>query len=386
MEVPFLSLASDWEAVRDDGQARIARVLDSQVFVLGPETVELESALSELAGTGEAVACSSGTDALFLALLGLGVGPGDAVLLPALSFFATAGAVVRAGARPVFVDIDPATFNSGAREFARVIEAEFEEAGEGLRLKSGGARLAALMPVHLNGRAAELAEITELAKTAGAVVVEDAAQAIGARSGTRSVGSVGQAGCFSFYPTKNIGGAGDGGAVVTDSGALAKKLRALRVHGSSGEARHELPGINARMGELQAAVINAKLGHLAEWTEARRRIACRYDELLAGAAPRITLPAAAGQGEHVYHQYTVRVAGDRDSVVGTMEGQGIATAVFYPLALHQQPALGCGHVPAAGLEEAERAAGEVLCLPIYPALGDEELVRVSDSLIDAVGA
>ncbi len=386
MGVPFISLAADWERVRSDAETRIKAVLDSQVFVLGSETEELEASMSRLAGTGEAVACSSGTDALLLSLLALGVGPGDAVLLPALSFFASAGAVLRAGARPVFVDIDASTFNSGAAEFARVIESECEGGQGQRRLRAGGERLAVLMPVHLYGRAAELPQITELASRENVAVVEDAAQAIGARLGERSAGSFGQAGCFSFYPTKNIGGAGDGGLVVTDDGAVAKRLRALRVHGSSGDDRYELAGINARMGELQAAVVNAKLVCLGQWTEARRRIARSYDRLLRGAEPAISLPAAAPEESHVYHQYAVRIARDRDAVAARMTEQGIATAVFYPMALHEQPALASGHVPGTGLSEAEGAARELLCLPIYPSLGDDDVARVAEALTSACGA
>lgn len=385
MEVPFISLASDWEVVRGDAEARIGSVMASQVFVLGPQTEELEASMARLAGTREAVACSSGTDALLLSLLALGVGPGDAVLLPALSFFATAGAVVRAGARPVFVDIDAATFNSAAGDFARVIDAEFEGGPGRRRLRSGGERLAALMPVHLYGRAAAMGEITRLAAREDAVVVEDAAQAIGAREGGSSVGSFGQTGCFSFYPTKNIGGAGDGGAVVTNDGELAARLRALRVHGMSGEGSYELAGLNARMGELQAAVINAKLTRLEEWTEARRALARRYDELLWGRGPKISLAAGGPEEGHVHHQYVVRIDGDRDRVAARMQESGIVTAVFYPRALHQQPALSVGRVPAGGLAESERATREVLCLPIHPSLGDDAAIRVAESLIGACG-
>jgi dTDP-4-amino-4,6-dideoxygalactose transaminase len=254
--VPFLDLARDYAAVREAVAARFDRVLGSQVFELGPETAELESALARLCGTRHAVACASGTDALSLALLARGVGAGAAVLVPAYTFFATAGAVRRAGAVPVFADVDAETFNTGEREMRAALDREFVRSGGAFTHRESGARLAAMIVVHLFGRVADVGPLRRLAAEAGATLLEDAAQAIGAPS----IGARGTIGCLSFYPTKNLGGAGDGGAVTTDDDDLAAALRRLRTHGAlPGETLHRECGINARLGELQAAYLNAKL-------------------------------------------------------------------------------------------------------------------------------
>ena len=387
MAVPFLSLHRDYTSVLGDVRVRFERVLDSQVFVLGPETAALEEHMRTLCKTRYAVACSSGTEALVLALLGCGVGPGDAVVVPAYTFFASAGAVCRVGARPVFADIDGGTFNMGPRELARVLEREFLVRGGTAVHRASGARLRAVIAVHLFGRAADLGALAVPVRDVGAVLIEDAAQAIGASSAGHAVGSIGAAGCFSFYPTKNIGGAGDGGAVTTDDEECARHMRRLRSHGAEpGSPVHAECGFNARMGELQAAYLNAKFPHLNEWTNARLEAASRYRERLAplAAASRLHLPSAAPEGEHVWHQFVVRVAHGRELVRTRLSAAGIETRVFYPVPVHLQPCFaGLGYHPG-DLPLAERLAGEALSLPLFASISRSEIDEVCERLAEAL--
>ncbi|MFP6625830.1 MAG: DegT/DnrJ/EryC1/StrS family aminotransferase [Deltaproteobacteria bacterium] len=385
--VAFLDLGRDWAEVATEARRRIDGVLESQIFVGGPETAQLEAAVAGFVGSSHAVACSSGSDAIYLSLLALGLGPGDAVLVPSFTFFATAGAVVRAGARPVFVDLDPETFNSGPGRFEAAIEAEFEGPPGQRRHRRCGQRLAALLPVHLFGRLADLRGLAALARSEQVHMVEDAAQAIGAHGSSGGAGTVGDAGCLSFYPTKNLGGAGDGGMVLTGQAELAAKLRRLRTHGVGEQAYlHSEVGINARIGELQAAVLNAKLGRLAAWTRARADLASLYRQGLTAlaAAGRLGLGEDADFPQHVYHQFAVRVFDGRDRVREQMAAAGVQTAVFYPLPLHLQPCMSeLGYRPG-DLPEAERAADEILCLPIHPGLAADDVDRVCAALASAL--
>jgi dTDP-4-amino-4,6-dideoxygalactose transaminase len=385
LSVPFLDLASDFAEVEAEARRRIDGVLARQQFVLGPETAELEVALASRLEVRQAVAVSSGTDALSLALLSLGIGAGHAVVVPAFSFFATAGAVVRAGAVPVFCDIDPGTVNAGAAEMRAAIEREFDGSGRHL---STGTQLAALLPVHLYGRAAEMDGpdgLVPLAAELGVPVVEDAAQAIACRTNGRSVGRFGAAGCFSFYPTKNLGGSGDGGLVVTDDVERGLRLLRLRNHGAPpGHAEHVEVGVNARMGELVAAVLNAKLPRLDAWTARRREIASRYGEALLPLEARglLVRPPQHGEAEAmVWHQYAVRIlpGTDREQLQRRLDEDGIATRVFYPLPLHRQPSF----ASALSLPAAAAAARELLCLPIAPSHDDDAIDRVVASLFAA---
>lgn len=386
--IPFLDLAADFAAVEADARQRLDGVLARQQFVLGPETAELERSLEQRLGVACAVGVSSGTEALSLSLLALGIGAGDAVVLPAFTFFATAGAVVRTGARPVFCDIARETCLAGAGEFRRAIEREFRRDGGAWRHRENGARLAALLPVHLYGRACDMPAIVGLAAEVGTAVVEDAAQAIGCRIGEAAAGSFGATGCFSFYPTKNLGGAGDGGLVVTMDEALGARLARLRSHGSEhGSYVHHEAGINARLPEMVAAVLNAKLSHLDAWNARRRELAARYTAALGDGARRglLAVPPPSPPGAHVWHQYAVRLAADRrDGVRAALERGGIATRVFYPLPLHRQPCF--EGLAAAGLDESEAASREMLCLPIHPSLGDADVDRVASALVAAAGA
>jgi dTDP-4-amino-4,6-dideoxygalactose transaminase len=385
--IPFLDLAADFAEVEDDARRRIDGVLARQQFVLGPETLALEEALRLRLGAQATVAVSSGTEALALSLLALGIGAGDAVVVPAFTFFATAGAVVRAGAEPVFCDIDASTFLAGATQMRAAIDREFTRRDGALRRRGSGAKLAALMPVHLYGRACDMPAIEALAGEVGAKIVEDAAQALGARIGTRAVGAFGDTGCFSFYPTKNLGGPGDGGLVACRQADLAARLVRLRSHGGDhGSYEHHEAGINARMSELAAAVLNAKLVRFDDWTARRRTIADFYNRHLADAVAEglVELPAPCDLTEHVWHQYAVRIAGEsrRDHVRARLEAAGIATRVFYPVPLHRQPCF--SHLADAGdFREADAASREVLCLPIYPSMSDTDADEVTSALVEA---
>jgi dTDP-4-amino-4,6-dideoxygalactose transaminase len=389
--IAFLDLAADFAAVEDDARRRIDGVLARQQFVLGPETAELEAALAGRLGVPSAVAVSSGTEALSLSLHALGIGAGDAVLLPAFTFFATAGAVLRTGASPVFCDIDRGSFLADAAGMLAAVENNFRREGGVWKHRTSGAKLAALLPVHLYGRACEMDAVVALARELGVGVIEDAAQAIGARSGARHAGSFGDTGCFSFYPTKNLGGAGDGGLVSCADAELGARLGRLRSHGAEhGSYEHQEAGINARMSELVAAVLNAKLARLDEWTEQRRAVAAIYRDALAGTAARglLELPSPCARESHVWHQFAVRIPGGsrRDRVARQLADDGIATRVFYPLPLHLQPCFAPRGPGEGDLPECEAASREVLCLPIHPSLAERDAIEVADRLVSAVGA
>lgn len=378
MAVPFLDLAADWRQVCGGANERINEVLGSQCYVLGSQTLEFESRMRRRLGCKWAWAVSSGSDALYLALLALGIGRGDAVLVPSFSFFASAGAVVRAGAVPVFVDLDPSSFNAEA--------GQFEDALGRLRRDMGDRiRPAALMAVHLYGRAVRMQPLVRLAKSSGLALIEDAAQAVAASSDGRALGSWGDVGCFSFYPTKNLGAAGDGGLVVTGDKEIGERLERLRTHGSTASVyEHVEVGINARMAELQAAVLNSKLDYLDEWTARRRELAARYVNALSGTGG-VVLPSIPPESEHVWHQFAVRILSDRTAVARAMKDKGQDSRVFYPIALHQQPCF-ADLLNVDGLAQSERAAKEVLCLPIYPSLSDEGVDDVVACLSAALAA
>jgi len=384
--VPFVDLSADYARVRDDVAKRFERVLASQTFVLGEQTLALEQSIRELVGTRHAVGCSSGTDALSLALAALGVGAGDVVLVPSFTFFATAGAVVRAGAEPVFVDVDERSFLAGPGSYREALDREFD-LREGRWVRRRDRRpLRAAVVVHLFGEAADCAGV-RVATGGDVALIEDAAQALGARRGGAAVGSTGDVGCFSFYPTKNLGAAGDAGIVTASDDELGRALRALRVHGAGTDRYvHEWCGFNARIDELQAAYLNAKLPLLDEFTCARRRIAAAYRERLSDLAGRelIALPAQGDELAHVWHQFVVRVPAQRDEVLQRMTTDGVDARVFYPLPLHLQPAFATLGYQKGDFPRAERLASEVLSLPLYPSLADSTLDRVCTVLARAL--
>ena len=367
--IPLLDLRRQEPELNREIARRVAEVFATGRFVMGPANEEFERAFAAEVGSAHAIGVSSGTDALLVALMAFGVGPGDEVITSPFTFFASAGEVSRLNARPVFVDIEPGTFN---------LDPDRLEAAVTVRTK-------AIQPVHLYGQCADMRPILEIAGRRGIPVLEDACQAIGAADQGRAAGTLGAMAAFSFYPTKNLGGAGDAGAVTTDDAGLAQVLRSLRMHGESDRYHHARVGGNFRMDAIQAAVLLAKLPHLKAWNERRRAIAARYGELLAGAARagRLGLPAQAPASRHVYHQFVVRVA-ERDRVRARLAQDGIATAVFYPVPLHLQECFsGLGYGQGA-FPQAELAAREVLALPVFPELTDSEVERVAASLLVAL--
>jgi len=369
--VPLLDLQAQYRPLRDAVLAAVTRVCDSQRCILGDEVAALEHELAAYLGVGHAIGVSSGTDALVAALMALEIGPGDEVITPTFSFFASAGSVVRVGARPVFVDIDPVSFNLDVAAVARAITP----------------RTKAIMPVHLYGQAADMTTLLDVARAHGLAVIEDAAQAIGAKDRGTAVGGLGTIGCFSFYPTKNLGAFGDGGLVTTNDAALAGRLRLLRDHGQFPKYHHALVGGNFRLDAIQGAVLRVKLPYLAAWTEGRRRNAARYRELFAAAGLEgvVTLPAERDGVYHVYNQFVVQVP-DRDRVRERLTADGIGTEIYYPVPFHRQACFaGLGH-PLDGFPHADRTAGRVLALPIYAELDDRQLGQVVDALARALAA
>ena len=339
--------------------AALGRVWDGGAFVLGPEVTELEKNLAAYCQAKHAVGCASGSDALLLALMAIGIQPGDEVILPSFTFFATASAVTRLEAKPVFADIDPLTFNLDPNSVASLITTSTR----------------AILPVHLFGQAAQMDAFNSLTEAAGIPVIEDAAQAIGAELHGRRVGAIGQIGCFSFYPTKNLGGAGDGGMLTTSSDELADRLRLLRNHGMRPRYYHNVVGVNSRLDSFQAAVLNVKLPHLDTWCDQRAANARRYDELFAAARLDgiLGLPQTAPGRRHVWNQYVVRVLdGQRDALRQSLTEAKIGTEIYYPLGLHQQDCFRYLGYATGDLPETERAAAEVLALPIFPELTAEE--------------
>ena len=361
MNIPILDLTRQYRAIRSEINSAILRVLESGRFILGPEVEEFEKEIASYLGAKHAIGVASGTDALLLSLKALGIGPGDKVIVPSFTFFATAGVVVNAGAEPVFADIDPLTYNIDPGHVRGLLD----EGGLAGKVK-------AIIPVHLYGQPADMDELMRIAAEHDIYVIEDAAQAIGAEYKGRKVGTIGHLGCFSFFPTKNLGAYGDGGLVVTNDDELAEKVRMLRVHGSKPKYYHHLVGTNSRLDALQAAILRVKLPHLNEWTLARQKIAARYDELLGDIAA-IKLPYRAPDRTHIFHQYTIRVLnGQRDALRRHLKEEGIGTQIYYPLPLHLQPCFRSLGYKEGDLPESERASHEILSLPMFPELTDEE--------------
>jgi dTDP-4-amino-4,6-dideoxygalactose transaminase len=352
--IPMVDPAAEYRLLKEDIDAAVGRVLASGRYVLGPEGEALERELAAYVGATHAVGCNSGTDALHLALVALGIGPGDEVVLPAFTFFATAEAVSYTGATPVFADIEPATFNLSV---------------ESLRQKVT-TRTRAVIAVHLFGQCAALDEIAALCRGRNLALIEDCAQALGAQYQGRRAGSWGDFGCFSFYPTKNLAAVGDAGMISTSSREHDQTLRVLRHHGSRQTYLHERVGWNSRLDELQAAVLRVKLRRLDEFNAARRRVAQRYRHKLEG----VDLPVEDARGKHVYHQFTIR-SRRRDAIREALAADGIAASIFYPTALHQQPAYAALN-SSVSLPASEAAAKTVLSLPINPLLEDAAVDRI----------
>lgn len=368
MQVPLLDLKQQHAALRDELRAAVERVLDSQQFILGEDVRLLESELARYTGTRHAVGCGSGSDALLLALLALDIKAGDEVVTTPFTFFATAGAIARTGARPRFVDIEPRTYNINP---ARIEDAINE-------------RTRAIMPVHLYGQCAEMDEILRVAEAYKLAIIEDAAQAIGAQDRGRQAGAMSAIGAFSFYPTKNLGAAGEAGLVTTQDDAIAARLRRLRVHGGATEYFHEEVGFNSRLDTLQAAVLRVKLPHLDSWSQARRERAHTYTRLLsdAGLNELVTPPFVRPDARHIFHQYVIRVAphAHRDALIEHLKQNGVGTKIYYPVPLHMQECFQyLGH-KEGDFPESERAARETLALPMFPELTREQQEYVVETL------
>jgi dTDP-4-amino-4,6-dideoxygalactose transaminase len=382
IQVPLLDLKPQYEPLAAEIQAAIQKVCASQGFILGPAVKELESSVAQYSQCRFGIGVSSGTDALLLALMALEIGPGDAVITSPFTFFATAGTIARAGAVPLFCDIDPDTFNLSPQAVQGYLQSQCERRDGQLVTRKGGARVKALMPVHLYGQMADMTALMKIAQAEGLRVIEDAAQAIGSEDmhGRRAC-SYGDVGCLSFFPTKNLGAFGDAGMCVANDPALAERLDILRVHGGKPKYFHALIGGNFRLDELQAAVLNVKLKHLDNWTAGRQRNAAFYDRAFAQAdlGRGVQTPIPAKGGRHIYNQYIIRVR-DRDLLRQHLTASGVGTEIYYPVPLHQQKCFAyLGH-RVGDFPESERAAEETLALPIFPELTETQLQYAVDTI------
>lgn len=365
--VPLLDLGRQHKPLLDEITESISRVCQSGAFVLGPEVKTLEQGVAAYCRAKHAIGCASGSDALLLALMAYDIGEGDEVILPSFTFFATASAATRLGAKPVFADIDPATYNIDPLAVSRLITPATK----------------AIIPVHLFGQCADMSSLSGIALSAKVPLIEDAAQAIGAEWEGHRAGSIGEIGCFSFYPTKNLGGAGDGGMLTTNDDAIAEWLRLLRQHGMNPRYYHKVVGINSRLDSFQAAVLNVKLPHLDQWSELRQANAARYFDLFAtaGLDRILTLPVAHPNCRHVWNQYVVRVPdGRRDALREFLAKRKIGSEIYYPLGLHDQECFRYLGYKPGDLPETDRAAREVLALPIFPELTADEQKQVVDCI------
>ena len=369
MQVPLLDLKAQYGSIKSQVEAALAEVMESQHFILGPKVEECEQAIARYSGCSHAVGVSSGSDALLACLIAENIGPGDEVITTPYTFFATAGAIARVGATPVFVDIDPVTYNLDASQI----------------LPKVTTKTRAIIPVHLYGQMADMDAVMSVAQEQNLIVIEDAAQAIGAENGRRRAGSIGHYGCFSFFPSKNLGAAGDGGMIVTNDASRAEKLKCLRAHGSKPKYHHKIIGGNFRLDALQAAIVSAKLPYLDEWTAGRQRNAKKYNQLFFEAGltassngSPVGLPMVTTD-RHIFNQYVIRVS-RRDQLQAALKQRGIGTEVYYPIPMHLQECFSyLGH-SAGTYAESERAASETLALPIYPELSDAQLSYVVDAI------
>ena len=364
MKVPLLDLKAQFATIREEVMRAVEAVFESQYFILGPQVAAFEEEIARYVGARQAIGCASGTDALLLSLVALGVGPGDEVITTPFTFFATAGSIARLGARPVFVDIEEDTFNIDPEKIPPAITRKTK----------------AIIPVHLFGQCADMDRINEAARDIP--VIEDAAQALSAEYKGKKAGALATMACFSFFPSKNLGGAGDGGMITTDDDELAEKLRTLRVHGAHQKYYHDLVGINSRLDALQAAVLRVKLPHLDAWSDGRARNAARYDELLADA--NVVTPTARDFARHVYNQYTIRVA-RRDELMTHLKEREIGCAIYYPVPLHLQKCFADLGYKEGDLPVSEKAAREVISIPVYPELTDEMVAYVAESIREFTG-
>lgn len=372
MKVPFLDLVPQFSSIEEEIKSALNEVFKTQQFILGPQVEALEQTIAQYCQARYAIGVASGSDALLLSLMALGIGPGDEVLLPPFTFFATAGVVSRLGAAPVFVDIDPQTYNIDPYK----IEAKITS------------KTKAIIPVHLYGQCADMDPLLQIAKAKQFFVIEDAAQALGAeywpplRSDAQRAGQIGDLGCFSFFPTKNLGAFGDAGMVVTNNPTWAEKIRILRVHGSQPKYFHKWIGINSRLDAIQAAILFAKFGHLERWTEARQKNAERYRSLLKDLSlslPGFRLPTIQYKNRHIFHQYVIAVP-KRNELRQFLTKEGIGTEIYYPVPLHLQECYSSLDYHPGDFPSSEKAAEETLALPIYPELTEDQQVYVVERI------
>jgi dTDP-4-amino-4,6-dideoxygalactose transaminase len=366
MKVPLLNLQAQYVSLREDLRPIVDQIFDSQQFILGKYVQSLEAALAGYSQAKHAIGCASGSDALLLALMALDVRQGDEVITTPFTFFATGSAIARLGAKPVFADIDPATYNIDSKQVSALITS----------------RTKAIIPVHLYGQCADMDSLLSISEKTGTPIIEDAAQAIGAEDRGRRAGSMGLMGTLSFYPTKNLGGAGDGGMVMTSDDACAARLRRLRNHGGANEYEHEEVGLNSRLDELQAAVLYVKFGHLDCWSNLRAEKAALYSTLLreADLKSEVIPPFVRPDGRHIFHQYVIRIPQYRDRLAVYLKERGIGTKVYYPIPLHQQACFEYLGYKTGSYPESESAANETLALPMFPELTKEQQEYVVDSI------
>jgi len=371
VQVPLLDLQAQYAPIREEVLAAITRVCDSQRFIMGPEITALERELAALIGVEHAIAVSSGTDAILLALMALGIGPGDEVVTTTYSFFATAGCIARVGATPVLVDIDPVTYNIDTAAVEAAITS----------------RTRAIMPVHLYGLCAEMDPIVRIADRAGVAIIEDAAQAIGSTYRGKPAGGMSQFGCFSFFPSKNLGAFGDAGLVTTNDAALAKRAELLRMHGMEPKYYHQVVGGNFRMDAVQAAVLRVKAPHLAAWTAARRLNAKRYAALFrdAGLLDRVVLPVEPSGLHHIYNQFVIRVP-HRDDLKRFLDSRGIGNEIYYPVPFHLQECFADLNYERGAFPHAEKAAAQTIAIPIYSEISTAQQQTVVSAIAEFIAA
>jgi dTDP-4-amino-4,6-dideoxygalactose transaminase len=369
MKVPMLDLSEQYQGLRAEVLEVLDQVMSSTRFILGDNVKKLEQDIAKFSNVDHGIGCANGSDAIHIALQALGIGPGDEVITTAFTFFATGGAIVRAGATPVYVDIDPVTFNIDPLKVEEAITEKTK----------------AIIPVHLYGQMADMESLAKIAVKHNLFIVEDAAQAIGAKQNGKSVGELGSAATYSFFPTKNLGAYGDGGMIVTNDGDTAEKCRVIRVHGSKPKYYHHVLGYNSRLDELQAAVLNVKFPHLEKWGELRREKAAIYTNLLNEKLGDLVVTPTEVEGNyHVFHQYTIRVE-NRDELQKYLNDQGVSTMIYYPLPLHMQPVFKDLGYKEGDLPLAEKAANEALSLPMFPELKLEQQEYVVAKIAEFYG-
>ncbi len=382
INVPLLDLKPQYDSIRDEINEAMQRVIESQRFVMGPEVSKLEETIAEYCGAKYGIGVSSGTDALLVALMALDIGPGDEVITTPYTFFATGGAVARVGARPIFCDIDPVTFNLDPDAVAVFIRDDCERKGDSLVHRRTDGRIKALLPVHLYGQLADLGPLMQLARANNLRVIEDAAQAVGSEyHDGRRAGSIGDIGCFSFFPSKNLGAFGDGGLCTANDPELAERLRVLRVHGGKPKYHHALIGGNFRLDALQAAILSVKFKYLDDWTKARQENANFYNQAFGAGIPgsRVETPQCLDGYRHIYNQYIIR-AERRDELREFLTASNVGTEIYYPVPLHQQKCFEYLGYSTDEFPESDKAARESLAIPIYPELSEEQKQYVVDQI------